>query len=314
MLTRRHIRIKVMQSVYSFSIGKQYKIDDEVKFFKESVEHTFNLYLLLIGLIKSLHAYAEQQLETIQKYNIQDETRFIILQKFAQNKVLIFIKEHESLSKHLNNKKLINWDLEFKYLKELFELVTSSAVFEGYMTIENITIADDVKLVSKIFKDHIATSNYLYDHIEDQRLTWIDDLPMVNTFILKMLKKIEVNKSQSLTFPKPGENQEDTDFGIQLLEKVIVNDEQLQKELLGKTPNWDPDRIAQLDNVILKIAIAELLYFPLIPSKVTLNEYLEIAKDYSTPNSNNFVNGVLDKLVKEFSQENRLNKTGRGLL
>jgi len=314
MLTRRHIRIKVMQSVYSFSIGKQYKIDDEVKFFKESVEHTFNLYLLLIGLIKSLHAYAEQQLETIQKHNIQDEPRFIILQKFAQNKVLIFIKEHESLSKHLNNKKLINWDLEFKYLKELFELVTSSAIFEGYMTIENITIADDVKLVSKIFKDHIATSNYLYDHIEDQRLTWIDDLPMVNTFILKMLKKIEVNKSQSLTFPKPGENQEDTDFGIQLLEKVIVNDEELQKELLGKTPNWDPDRIAQLDNVILKIAIAELLYFPLIPSKVTLNEYLEIAKDYSTPNSNNFVNGVLDKLVKEFSQENRLNKTGRGLL
>ena len=314
MLTRRHIRIKVMQSVYSFSIGEQDKIDDEVKFFKESVEHTFNLYLLLIGLIKSLHAYAEQQLETIQKYNIQDETRFIILQKFAQNKVLIFIKEHESLSKHLNNKKLINWDLEFKYLKELFELVTSSAIFEGYMTIENITIADDVKLVSKIFKDHIATSNYLYDHIEDQRLTWIDDLPMVNTFILKMLKKIEVNKSQSLTFPKPGENQEDTDFGIQLLEKVIVNDEELQKELLGKTPNWDPDRIAQLDNVILKIAIAELLYFPLIPSKVTLNEYLEIAKDYSTPNSNNFVNGVLDKLVKEFSQENRLNKTGRGLL
>jgi len=314
MLTRRHIRIKVMQSVYSFSIGKQYKIDDEVKFFKESVEHTFNLYLLLIGLIKSLHAYAEQQLDTVQKHNIQNQTRFIILQKFAQNKVLIFIKEHESLSKHLNNKKLINWDLEFKYLKELFELVTSSAVFEGYMTIENITIADDVKLVSKIFKDHIATSNYLYDHIEDQRLTWIDDLPMVNTFILKMLKKIEVNKSQSLTFPKPGENQEDTDFGIQLLEKVIVNDEELQKELLGKTPNWDPDRIAQLDNVILKIAIAELLYFPLIPSKVTLNEYLEIAKDYSTPNSNNFVNGVLDKLVKEFSQENRLNKTGRGLL
>ena len=314
MLTRRHIRIKVMQSVYSFSIGKQYKIDDEVKFFKESVEHTFNLYLLLIGLIKSLHAYAEQQLETIQKYNIQNETRFIILQKFAQNKVLIFIKEHESLSKHLNNKKLINWDLEFKYLKELFELVTSSAVFEDYMTIENITIADDIKLVSKIFKNHIATSDYLYDHIEDQRLTWIDDLPMVNTFILKMLKKIEVNKSQSLTFPKPGENQEDTDFGIQLLEKVIVNDEELQKELLGKTPNWDPDRIAQLDNVILKIAIAELLYFPLIPSKVTLNEYLEIAKDYSTPNSNNFVNGVLDKLVKEFSQENRLNKTGRGLL
>ena len=314
MLTRRHIRIKVMQSVYSFTVGKQFKIDDEVKFFKESVEHTFNLYLLLLGLIKSLHAYAEQQLETIQKHNIQNETHFFILQKFAQNKVLLFIKNHKSLSEHLNNKKLINWDLEFKYLKELFELVTSSAIFKAYMALENIKIADDLKLVLKIFKDHIATSSYLYDHIEDQRLTWIDDLPMVNTFMLKMLKKIKVNKPQTLLFPKPNENQEDTDFGIQLLEKVIVNDEKLQKELLGKTPNWDTDRIAQLENVILKIAIAELLYFPLIPSKVTLNEYLEIAKDYSTPNSNNFVNGVLDKLVKEFSQENRLNKTGRGLL
>ena len=107
-----------------------------------------------------------------------------------------------------------------------------------------------------------------------------------------MLKHIDVNSSQTLTFPRPSENKEDTDFGIQLLEKVIANDSKLQEELLGKTPNWDAERIAQLDNVILKVAIAELLYFPMIPSKVTLNEYLEIAKDYSTPKSNNFVNGV----------------------
>ena len=119
---------------------------------------------------------------------------------------------------------------------------------------------------------------------------------------------------ESLSFPDFEKQHEDIVFGRTLLEKVIVNDEQLQNELEGKTPNWDTDRIAQIDNVILKIAIAELLYFPSIPSKVTLNEYLEIAKDYSTPNSNNFVNGVLDKLVKEFEQENRLNKTGRGLL
>ncbi|MGY8923429.1 MAG: transcription antitermination factor NusB, partial [Flavobacteriales bacterium] len=131
---------------------------------------------------------------------------------------------------------------------------------------------------------------------------------------VKMLKHIDLNSPQSLTFPRSIENQEDTDFGIKLLEKVISNDSNLQEELLGKTPNWDAERIAQLDNVILKVAIAELLYFPMIPSKVTLNEYLEIAKDYSTPKSNNFVNGVLDKLVREFDQENRLNKTGRGLL
>jgi N utilization substance protein B len=112
----------------------------------------------------------------------------------------------------------------------------------------------------------------------------------------------------------PIENKEDMDFGVHLLEQVIAKEDELQKELNGKTPNWDEERIAHLDNIILKTAIAELLFFPNIPVKVTLNEYLEIAKDYSTPNSNHFVNGVLDKLVREFQEEKRLNKTGRGLL
>jgi len=168
--------------------------------------------------------------------------------------------------------------------------------------------------ISRCFKKHIASSDFLYDYLEDQNLTWIDDLPLVNTFLSKMFKQLAPDQHNSLPFPEFVKNQEDIVFGRQLLEKVIVKDEELQKELEGKTPNWDPERIARLDGVVLKIAIAELLYFPNIPIKVTLNEYLEIIKDYSTPNSNNFVNGVLDKLVKEFSLENRLNKIGRGLL
>ncbi|MDC1218036.1 transcription antitermination factor NusB [Flavobacteriaceae bacterium] len=314
MLTRRHIRIKVMQSVYSFSLGQNNNLEKEVLFFKESVGQTFNLYLLLLGLFKSLHAYAEEQLETIQKNKIQNEAQCKILQNFTQNRVLIFFKEHKVLSKQLDNKKLVKWDLEFKFLKDLFIEVSNSQVFKDYHEIENPSEEDDLNFTTKLFKNHIATSNYLYDFVEDNCLTWTDDLPMVNTFLLKMLKHIDLNSPQSLTFPRSIENQEDTDFGIKLLEKVISNDSNLQEELLGKTPNWDAERIAQLDNVILKVAIAELLYFPMIPSKVTLNEYLEIAKDYSTPKSNNFVNGVLDKLVREFDQENRLNKTGRGLL
>jgi N utilization substance protein B len=303
-----------MQSVYSFSLGQNNNLEKEVLFFKESVGQTFNLYLLLLGLFKSLHAYAEEQLETIQKNKIQNEAQCKILQNFTQNRALIFFKQHKVLSKQLDNKKLVKWDLEFKFLKDLFIEVSNSQVFKDYHEIENPSEEDDLNFTTKLFKNHIATSNYLYDFVEDNCLTWTDDLPMVNTFLLKMLKHIDLNSPQSLTFPRSIENQEDTDFGIKLLEKVISNDSNLQEELLGKTPNWDAERIAQLDNVILKVAIAELLYFPMIPSKVTLNEYLEIAKDYSTPKSNNFVNGVLDKLVREFDQENRLNKTGRGLL
>jgi N utilization substance protein B len=104
------------------------------------------------------------------------------------------------------------------------------------------------------------------------------------------------------------------DFGIELFEKAIANEEALQKELDGKTPNWDSERIANLDAILIKLAIAELFYFSNIPPKVTLNEYLEIAKEYSTPKSNLFINGVLDSLVKEYEKTNRMNKQGRGLL
>ena len=170
MLTRRHIRIKVMQSVYSFNLGQQNKLEQEVVFFKESVEQTFNLYLLLLGLLKSLHAYAEEQLLIIQKNKIQDETQFLTLQKFTQNRVLVFLKEHQVLAKQLDNKKLIKWDLEFKFLKDLFVTLSSSQVFQSYLALEKPSIEDDLKCTAKLFKNHVATSNYLYEYIEDGAL------------------------------------------------------------------------------------------------------------------------------------------------
>jgi N utilization substance protein B len=145
-------------------------------------------------------------------------------------------------------------------------------------------------------------------------MQWVDDLPVVNTFILKQLRKLREEDMSSLAFPDLAERVEDIDFGKSLYEKVIANEEALQSEFEGKTPNWDKDRIATLDGLLIKIAIAELIYFADIPPKVTLNEYLELAKEYSTPKSNQFINGVLDSLVKEYIKDDRLKKKGRGLL
>jgi len=314
MLTRRHIRIKVMQSVYSFALSKNLKLDDEVLFFKQSVAQSFDLYLLILGLIKALGTYAKEQIDAYQKHGLSLDDNYEKLQKLSQNSVLVFFQNHTILEQHLKNKKFIRWDLEFKYLKEITNEIISTDFFNDYVNIEFPNEAEDKNCIVKIFKNKIAPSDYLQEHIQDHRLTWTDDFPLINTYFLKELKQLNINDSQSLRFPKPIENDEDLEFGINLLEKVISNDAQLQSELKGKTPNWDEQRIAQLDNVLLKIAIAELLFFPTIPVNVSLNEYLEIAKDYSTPKSNHFVNGVLDKLVKEFETEKRLNKKGRGLL
>ncbi len=313
MLTRRHIRIKVMQSVYSFSQRENSKLEDELKFFDTSVSQSFDLYISILGLIKALMDFIQDQLKTYEKLG-SDELKFKHLKLLSQNKVLLMIQQHPVLEKKIKSKNVLKWDLQFVFLKELLRKITSDNAFSEYQKISEPNWEQDLNWFSKCFKKHIASSDFLYDYLEDQNITWIDDLPLVNTFLSKTFKQLSADQQSGLPFPDFTKNQEDILFGRELLEKVIAKDEDLQKELEGKTPNWDADRIARLDSVVLKIAIAELLFFPQIPTKVTINEYLEITKDYSTPNSNNFVNGVLDKLVKEFSHEKRLNKSGRGLL
>ena len=314
MLTRRHIRIKVMQSVYSFKVGEGKMLDDEIVFFKDSIAKSYDLYFLMFSLLKSIKQYVDDQLVTYNTHKILKDQKYLKLKCLSDNRFLEFINQHKVLNKYLKNKKIISWDLEFIFTKDLVEEIISNEAFKLYLDNKSPSEKDDLEWLIKSFKNIIASSSYLYNYLEDNNLTWIDDLPVVNTFILKTLKKLKTNNLESLQFPKIDESFDDIEFGIQLLKKSILEEEKLLKELEGKTPNWGAERIAQMDKVILKIAIAEILHFPEIPTRVTINEYLEISKDYSTPNSNNFINGVLDKLVREFVDEKRMIKQGRGLL
>ena len=314
MLTRRHIRIKVIQSVYSFSLDKGRKIDDQILFFNKSILETYNLYILMLSLFKELKIHSKEQLLAYQKNGIIKDENYLGINCLAKNKFLNFLDNHAGLESQIKNKNFIKWDLEFKFIKRLVLKIIKSENFKKYSQIKSPNLEDCQASFINLFKDIIAPSSYLYNYLEDQNLYWIADLPLVNTFLLKMFKNLDIKDSNSLKFPEPKQQDEDLKFGVKLLKIVISKSTELHNEIKGKTPNWDPDRIAFIDNVILRTAIAELLHFQDIPAKVTLNEYLEIAKDYSTPNSNNFVNGVLDKLLKDFKNENRLMKTGRGLL
>jgi N utilization substance protein B len=164
-----------------------------------------------------------------------------------------------------------------------------------------------------MFSELIAPNVKLYSYLEDYKLTWVDDIPVVNTHIVKQLKKMTA-APESLAVPALFKDEEDRDFAVALYRKTVLNDKELTKEFMDKTPNWDIERIAELDVIILKMAICEFLKFPSIPLKVTINEYLELAKEYSTPKSSIFINGILDNLVKEFQDTNRIKKVGRGLM
>ena len=314
MLTRRHVRIKIMQSVYALSNGNQNSLTDEVKFIKNSLTGVFELYLIKLTFFKALHQHATNQ-HKINETQIRTQDSFAPLhQIIANNKCLIFLAEHKKLELFISSKKMNHWELEFDYIKKIYTSLLKSELFEEYSALTEPTDEQQIRFVVSLFKDVIAPDDSLYHYFEDLNMTWIDDLPLVNTFLLKQLKRLDLDSQSSLEFPDFNENKEDIEFGIELFEKAIAYEGVLQKELDGKTPNWDSERIANLDAILIKLAIAELFYFSNIPPKVTLNEYLEIAKDYSTPKSNLFINGVLDSLVKEYEKTNRMNKQGRGLL
>ncbi|MCB0457185.1 MAG: transcription antitermination factor NusB [Flavobacteriaceae bacterium] len=313
MLTRRHIRVKVLQSLYAFYQANEHDLDKQEKFLHFSISKTLDLQALLLQLLVALRDHAENFLQKSQKKHLATSIEKNPSRSFINNKAIEVIASNTSLSEYLKNKKLNYWSLDDEYVTILFNELKETTWYKEYLTKEDNSFQEDKEMVIRLYKEIIAPNEKLYDYLEDKQLTWIDDFPLVNTTNIKMLTKLSEKKKESIFRPQIYKDEEDRDFSIQLLRKVILNDYQLSKEVDGKTPNWDTERIADLDMLILKMGIAEFLFFPSIPVKVTINEYLEISKEYSTPKSSFFVNGILDKLVKEFSDAGKLNKIGRGL-
>ncbi|NNC51404.1 MAG: transcription antitermination factor NusB, partial [Flaviramulus sp.] len=206
------------------------------------------------------------------------------------------------------------WQLDQEYVDIIFKAVISSDLYKEYMKTKVSDFKEDKDFIVDIFKEIIAPNEKLYEYIEDKNLTWLDDLPTVNTTILKILRKVKATSPENFFAPKLYKDPEDKQFAIDLFNKTLLNTTAINQEIEQKTQNWDTDRIANVDYALLKMAICEFKNFPSIPVKVTINEYLEISKEYSTPKSSIFINGILDKLVKEYEADGELKKIGRGLL
>ena len=204
--------------------------------------------------------------------------------------------------------------MDDEYVEVIFRALMESDLYKDYMATKTSTFREDKQFVVDMFKEIVAPNEKLYDYLEDKNITWLDDLPVINTTIVKLLRKTNPSTSEGHFVPMLFRDEEDKEFGVDLLKKTVLNQSSLSKEIEGKTANWDKDRIANIDFVLLQMAICEFQKFPSIPVKVTINEYLEIAKEYSTPKSSVFINGILDKLVKEYSDKGTLNKAGRGLM
>ncbi|NAS11218.1 transcription antitermination factor NusB [Poritiphilus flavus] len=315
MLTRRHIRVKVMQCIYALTQSKGDSLEKQEKFLKASIENTYSLYLLNLALFRELFLLAEKHvLHASKKYVANTSDQYPDQQKFVNNRLLSQIANNERLQKELEKRKLKHWYLHEEYVKIIYKEVIASEFYRRYMEKEGSAYEEDRALLIELFREVIAPNEKIYEYFEDDKLTWVDDIPLVNTFILKRLKKAGPGQPEAFFLPKLLKDIDDLDFAKKLLSKTLLKDAELMQEIEGKTPNWDKDRIADIDAILLKMAICELLNFSSIPERVTINEYLEIAKEYSTPKSSIFINGILDKLVKEYKTKGKLKKSGRGLL
>jgi len=267
MLNRRHIRVKVMQTMYAFRGSESDDLSKDQKFLLFSIDNMYNLYLLIMSLLIEVQKRADGDLKKKQNKHLATAEDKDPNRKFVNNQVLHFLKDNAALKARFETHKITNWDLDSEYVDLIFKDILASDLYADYMKTRVSDFKEDKDFIVDIFKEIIAPNEKLYDYMEDKNLTWLDDLPTVNTTILKLLRKMKVAASEDYFTPRLYKDSDDKQFAIDLFRKTLLNQSAINVEIDKKTKNWDSDRIANVDYVLLQMAICELNNFPSIPVK-----------------------------------------------
>ncbi len=301
-----------MQVLYAQTANS--KEDDSASQLQNSMEHMYKLYLLMTSLLIKLRERAIDHQKRSEKKYIKTQEDVNPNMRFVDNFLLQKLAEDTALKAELESHKIQYWEQDGEYVELIYQDLIKSDLYKSFMINSKSSLENDVAFVVEVFREIIVSNNKLYDYFQDKNITWVDDFPVVNTFIVKLFKRITTKLKTEFFTPNLFKDKEDEAFGFKLMKATRDNFEVYNAEIISKTKNWDKDRIAKIDFVLLQMAICEFQEFPSIPTKVTINEYIELAKEYSTPKSNVFINGVMDKIVKDYRNQKTLNKKGRGLM
>ncbi|MDC9723016.1 MAG: transcription antitermination factor NusB [Urechidicola sp.] len=312
MINRRHIRVKVMQSVYALFQSKSDNLTKEEKFLMRSIDEMGDLHALLLSLFVEVQKMANDKIEISKKKHLASSEEKNPNKKFINNRAIRAIAESLSLTNYLADKKLNNWKLDNEFVLVIWNAIQESTSYETYMNSGKTSFNEDKDFVIDVFKNIIAPNEKLAGYFEGINITWVDDIPFVNTWVLKELNNLK--ESIPYRLGKLYKDDEDKKFVIDLFRKMVLKHQEFDDVINDKTPNWDSERIADIDLILIKMALSEFMYFPSIPTRVSINEYIEISKDYSSQKSSFFINGVLDKILKQYITEKKINKIGRGLM
>jgi N utilization substance protein B len=313
MVSRRILRIKIIQLLYAYyksSAGSINKAEKELFF---SIQKTYDLYHYLLLLIIDVADFALTRIEIAREKKMPTWEDLHPNTKFVDNKIIAQLRINRQLNEYLKNKKL-SWINYPELVRNLFNNIRESEYYKEYMTSSDRSYEEDKKLLTDIFVKDVAVFEHLYQNLEEQSIYWNDEVEFVISIIIKTIRKFRESDGDSAKILPLFKNEEDIEFVKRLFRKAILKSEEYRKLIEEFAKNWEIERIAFIDILIMQTAIAEAIEFPSIPTKVTFNEYLEIAKYYSTSKSSVFINGLLDKIITHLKEKNIVKKSGRGLI
>ena len=312
MISRRLLRIKALKALYAHLKSESDSLMASEKTLVASIDKTYDLYFQMLSLIVEVARYADERQQAAMQKKLPTYEDLNPNRKFVENSVVHLIAESDSVNDYLAAHKL-SWARYPELIKALYSQLEQSEYYKKYMTSQERSFREDLALVTDFYTNELESSEMLEEVLDEQSILWNDDLGFALIMVTRTLSNMRPSHRDVKVLPK-FKSEEDLDFAMELFEKAAVNYDSNLEVIEQFTRNWDIERIAFMDNVIMVTAMAELVSFPSIPVKVTLDEYIEIAKYYSTASSSTFINGVLDKVVTTLTEEGRINKSGRGLI
>lgn len=312
MISRRLLRIKALMALYAFNRREDGNLPQAEKELMFSIEKTYDLYHYLLLLVLELADIAGEKIDQARQKRMPTPQDLNPVRRFIDNQLISQLRKNESFQDYVASKKL-SW-VNSHIPRLLYNRMICWDVYEEYMVSDTHNYQADRKFVIRLITELFSASDDLESNLEEQSIFWNDDMEYVTAMIEKTLKKFKTDSDETATLMPLFKNDEDEEFVKILFRKAIINQKKSSELIDRNTTNWEVERIALMDILVMQLAVTEILEFPEIPVKVTLNEYIEIAKYYCTPKSSNFVNGILDNIVREIREQGLFNKVGRGLV
>lgn len=314
MLNRRQLRVKVLQVLYAYHVSEDKVVKNFEKKLVESVDEVYEMYVWLLGLFIEVADYVLVDAEERANKHRPDESDLNANTKLNTNKFITLLRENPAFQV-AKKKYAIENSYDPEVVKEIFNLLKASQNYQDYLVNDDLSLRAEKDIIKYIYKKIIRVTPSIEQTFEEKFINWPVDKEVLEAMLAKTFSNFQSDV--------PAENKlslissswsEDKEYILSLLTRVISFNDEFQKYISDKTKNWEADRIAIIDILLMKMAISELIHFSGIPVKVTMNEYIEIAKEFSTPKSNSFINGILDKILADLKSEGKIRKVGRGLI